>query len=147
MVRANDRAPSLRAQKIGAGPRRWGNLEGWALMPPKPKPLTAARRGPSPGQSSGAVGTRKGLPGRGTEGPGRSKLAWHGQSNADVMRREMEIFDVLTANRDQRIWAVAKGGDLKVDDSNMPSSSQSMSLLMEEAVAAIEKYPESEGAA
>ncbi|MBC8351073.1 MAG: c-type cytochrome [Planctomycetes bacterium] len=51
---------------------------------------------------------------------GRSKLAWHEQSNADVMRREMEIFDVMTANRDKRIWAVAKGGDLKVDDKNIP---------------------------
>jgi putative heme-binding domain-containing protein len=53
---------------------------------------------------------------------GRSKLAWHGQSNADVMRREMEIFDVMTANRDKRVWAVAKGGDLKVDDKNVPET-------------------------
>jgi putative heme-binding domain-containing protein len=51
---------------------------------------------------------------------GRSKLAWFGQSNADVMMREMEIFDVMTANRDQRVWAVAKGGDLKVVDNNLP---------------------------
>ena len=51
---------------------------------------------------------------------GRSKLAWHGQSNADVMRREMEIFDVMTANRDQRVWAVAQGGDMKVVDDNIP---------------------------
>ncbi len=51
---------------------------------------------------------------------GRSKLAWHGQSNADVMRREMEIFDVMTANRDARVIAVAKGGDLKVLDDNLP---------------------------
>jgi hypothetical protein len=51
---------------------------------------------------------------------GRSKLAWHGQSNADVMRREMEIFDVKTANRDQRVWAVARGGDLEVKDDNFP---------------------------
>ncbi|MDP6929915.1 MAG: GDSL-type esterase/lipase family protein, partial [Planctomycetota bacterium] len=52
---------------------------------------------------------------------GRSKLSWHGQSNADVMQREMEIFDVMTANRDERIWAVAKGGDLQIDDSNTPA--------------------------
>ena len=39
---------------------------------------------------------------------GRSKLAWFDQSNADVMIREMEIFDVKTANRDKRVWAVAK---------------------------------------
>ena len=51
---------------------------------------------------------------------GRSKLSWHGQSNADVMMREMEILDVMTANRDRRIWAVAAGGDLKIDDSNTP---------------------------
>ena len=51
---------------------------------------------------------------------GRSKLAWFGQSNADVMKREMEIFDVMTANRDERVWAVARGSDLKVVDNNIP---------------------------
>lgn len=51
---------------------------------------------------------------------GRSRLNWHGQSNADVMQREMAIFDVMTSNRDKRVWAVAKGGDMKVDDSNIP---------------------------
>lgn len=51
---------------------------------------------------------------------GRSKLAWFDQSNADVMRREMEIFDVMTANRDKRIWSIAQGGDAEVDDSNIP---------------------------
>ena len=49
----------------------------------------------------------------------RSKLAWHGQSNADVMRREMEIFDVMTANRDRGVWAVAQGSDYQVVDSNL----------------------------
>ncbi len=52
---------------------------------------------------------------------GRSKLAWFGQSNADVMRREMEVFDVMTANRDKRVWAVAEGRDLKVVDNNTPT--------------------------
>ncbi|MGI9456432.1 MAG: DUF7133 domain-containing protein, partial [Aeoliella sp.] len=52
---------------------------------------------------------------------GRSKLAWHEQSNADVMRREMEVFDVMTSNRDTRVWAVAQGDDLEIDDSNIPS--------------------------
>ncbi|MEE2640045.1 MAG: PVC-type heme-binding CxxCH protein [Planctomycetota bacterium] len=51
---------------------------------------------------------------------GRSKLAWHGQSNADVMKREMEIFDVMTRNRDQRVWSVAQGGNLQVKDDNLP---------------------------
>jgi putative heme-binding domain-containing protein len=56
---------------------------------------------------------------------GRSKLeyaAGDGKkiSNRVVMDREMEILDLMTANRDKRIWAVAKGGDIKVDDSNLP---------------------------
>lgn len=51
---------------------------------------------------------------------GRSKLAWFGQSNADVMKREMEIFDVKTENRDKRVWAVARGGELTVRDTNLP---------------------------
>ena len=42
-------------------------------------------------------------------------------SNYKVMQEEMSQRDVLTANRDPRVWAVAKGGDLKVDDSNLPS--------------------------
>ena len=52
---------------------------------------------------------------------GRSKLAWFGQSNADVMKREMEIFDVMTSNRDKRVIAVAQGGDLEVKDDNLPA--------------------------
>lgn len=51
---------------------------------------------------------------------GRSKLAWFGQSNADVMMREMEIFDVMTANRDEGVWSVARGGEYKVVDDNLP---------------------------
>jgi len=51
---------------------------------------------------------------------GRSKLAWFGQSNADVMMREMEIFDIMTGNRDRKVWAVAAGGDLEVKDNNLP---------------------------
>ncbi|MBU6237652.1 MAG: c-type cytochrome [Planctomycetes bacterium] len=51
---------------------------------------------------------------------GRSKLAWFGQSNADVMMREMEIFDVKTANRDKGVWKVARGGNYEVADDNLP---------------------------
>jgi putative heme-binding domain-containing protein len=50
---------------------------------------------------------------------GRSRLAWFGQSNADVMQREMENFDIKTANRDRRVWALARGGDLEVKDDNL----------------------------
>ena len=51
---------------------------------------------------------------------GRSKLNWFGQSNYDVLQREMEIFDVMTTNRDQHVWALANGVDQPVDDSNVP---------------------------
>ena len=42
-------------------------------------------------------------------------------TNYKVMQEEMGQRDVMTANRDKRIWAVARGGDLVVDDSNLPS--------------------------
>jgi putative heme-binding domain-containing protein len=52
---------------------------------------------------------------------GRADLKFvGGQTNREVMQREMEVLDVMTANRDKRVWAAAKGGDLKVDDSNAP---------------------------
>ncbi|MDR3635276.1 MAG: GDSL-type esterase/lipase family protein [Isosphaeraceae bacterium] len=52
---------------------------------------------------------------------GRADLTFvGGQTNRVVMQREMEVLDVMTANRDKRIWAVAQGGDLKVDDTNTP---------------------------
>jgi glucose/arabinose dehydrogenase len=41
-------------------------------------------------------------------------------SNRDVMQREMQVLDVMTANRDVRVQAVAQGKDLTVDDSNTP---------------------------
>jgi putative heme-binding domain-containing protein len=45
---------------------------------------------------------------------------YDGQTNFTISQRELEIVDVQTANRDKRIWAIAKGGDLVVDDSNAP---------------------------
>lgn len=46
-------------------------------------------------------------------------------SNYDVLQRELPILDVMTRNRDQRIWAIARGGPggkaAPVDDSNTPS--------------------------
>jgi len=41
-------------------------------------------------------------------------------SNYDVMQDEMAQRDVKTANRDERVWAIAKGDDLKVVDANLP---------------------------
>ena len=52
---------------------------------------------------------------------GRSRLNWDGVSNADVMGREMEMFDVMTGNRDKWIWAVARGHDVDVVDDNLPA--------------------------
>ncbi len=45
-----------------------------------------------------------------------------GQTNAEVLQHELKMFDVMTANRDRVVWARAKGGDLKVDDSNVPKA-------------------------
>ncbi len=41
-------------------------------------------------------------------------------SNYKVMQEEMSQRDVKTANRDARVWAIAKGGDLVVKDDNLP---------------------------
>ena len=52
---------------------------------------------------------------------GRSKLAWFDQSNADVMMREMEMFDVMTDNRDKHIASIAQGNPTPLKDINLPS--------------------------
>jgi azurin len=41
-------------------------------------------------------------------------------TNYEVLQRELSILDVMTRNRDRRIWAAARGSDAKVDDSNAP---------------------------
>jgi putative heme-binding domain-containing protein len=52
---------------------------------------------------------------------GRADLRFvKGQTNREVMQREMEVLDVMTANRDKRIWAAAQGEDLKIEDGNTP---------------------------
>ena len=51
----------------------------------------------------------------------RSILSFvNGQTNAAVLQHELVMLDVMTANRDERIWARAAGRDKKVDDSNVP---------------------------
>ncbi|NND97226.1 MAG: c-type cytochrome [Pirellulaceae bacterium] len=51
----------------------------------------------------------------------RSTLTFvDGQSNADVLKHELVMLDVMTANRDKVIWAAARGENLEVDDSNVP---------------------------
>lgn len=52
---------------------------------------------------------------------GRSKLAFtNDQTNATVLQHELSMLDVMTANRDVRVWSVATGKDVPVDDSNVP---------------------------
>ena len=52
---------------------------------------------------------------------GRSTLTFvDGQSNADVLKHELVMLDVMTANRDKAIWAAAEGTKYVVDDSNVP---------------------------
>ena len=50
----------------------------------------------------------------------RSRGAYEGVINAVTLGVEMAQRDVKTANRDLRVWAVAKGGDLKLIDDNLP---------------------------
>lgn len=53
---------------------------------------------------------------------GRSTLTFvNDQSNAEVLQHELAMLDLMTANRDPRIWARAKGSDAKVDDRNVPA--------------------------
>ncbi|MCA9137650.1 MAG: c-type cytochrome, partial [Planctomycetales bacterium] len=52
---------------------------------------------------------------------GRSTLTFvDGQSNADVLKHELTMLDVMTANRDAVIWAAADGRKIVADDSNVP---------------------------
>ncbi len=44
----------------------------------------------------------------------------NGQTNYEVVQRELEMIDLLTSNRDKVVWAAAEGRDIKPDDSNLP---------------------------
>jgi putative heme-binding domain-containing protein len=52
---------------------------------------------------------------------GRSYLKFvNDQTNREVIMRELEVLDVMTENRDKRVWEVAQGRDLTINDSNTP---------------------------
>ena len=52
---------------------------------------------------------------------GRSRLRFvDDQSNAEVLQHELAMLDVMTANRDKLVWAVAQGKKYKINDSNVP---------------------------
>ena len=52
----------------------------------------------------------------------RSTLSFvDGQTNADVLMHELKMLDVMTANRDEVIWAAVNGKSITPDDSNVPA--------------------------
>ena len=53
---------------------------------------------------------------------GRSTLKFvDDQTNAEVLQHELTMLDVMTANRDPRIWARSRGSEHEVNDENVPS--------------------------
>ena len=55
-----------------------------------------------------------------TYSAGVQNLLGLNQSNADVMMREMEMFDVMTNNRDVHIFSIATGKPQPLKDDNLP---------------------------
>ncbi|MEZ6062515.1 MAG: PA14 domain-containing protein [Planctomycetaceae bacterium] len=54
---------------------------------------------------------------------GRSGLQFvDGQTNFEVMQRELEMLNVMTSNRDKVIWAAAGASEITPDDSNLPAA-------------------------
>lgn len=54
---------------------------------------------------------------------GRSGLKFvNDQTNFEVLQHELVMLDIMTANRDRRIWDLARGEDISIsiDDSNVP---------------------------
>ena len=52
---------------------------------------------------------------------GRADLKFtDGQTNREVVQRELEVLDFMTAERDKKIHALAAGNDYSVDDSKAP---------------------------
>jgi lysophospholipase L1-like esterase len=52
---------------------------------------------------------------------GRAWLKFtNGQTNYEVVQRELEVLDEMVLRRDRVIWEAAKGRDAKPDDSNLP---------------------------
>ena len=43
-----------------------------------------------------------------------------GQTNYEVVQRELRVLDIMTANRDKVVWAAAQGKQIKPDDGNLP---------------------------
>ena len=74
--------PTAVGKSEGAAAGTHSSISTWALIPPKPKPLTAARRGrpvAGSGQGSARVRTRNGLSSSPSRGAAASKLAVGGK--------------------------------------------------------------------
>ena len=54
-----------------------------------------------------------------------------GQTNYEVLQRELVQLDVMTANRDRVVWAAAAGETIEPDDSNVPEPIEVVSNLAE----------------
>ena len=52
---------------------------------------------------------------------GRSLLTFNNVTNQKTMQEEMTVRDAMTEKRDARTWALARGYDQKVDDTNLPA--------------------------
>ena len=87
-----------RAKRARAGAVQYSSSRTWALTPPKPKPLTAARRALSAGRGHwrGADSTSKGLSCRAMVGGGRSKWAVGGRVRC-CMARQLLIREAAPA--------------------------------------------------
>ena len=70
---------------------------------------------------------------------GRSKNVYSGLSNFKVMQEEMRQRDAQAANRDARIWAIARGKDLTVTDDDLPAVTETPTNLPEHRIA---PYPD-----
>jgi azurin/glucose/arabinose dehydrogenase/lysophospholipase L1-like esterase len=55
---------------------------------------------------------------------GRADLSYepNNTSNREVYKREMEILEQMTANRDKKVWALAQGKNYEVTDDNLPEN-------------------------
>ncbi|MCB1097877.1 MAG: discoidin domain-containing protein [Verrucomicrobiae bacterium] len=74
---------------------------------------------------------------------GRSRGVYEGVSNFEVMQGEMTQRDVMTANREKRIWAIVKNGDIPVTDDNLPEVTDVPTNLPDSRIA---PYPDPEEA-
>ncbi len=50
----------------------------------------------------------------------RAGRSYNGTSNREVYRREMEILEQMVANREKKVWAIARGENHTVTDDNLP---------------------------